>query len=145
MLGKEEKKWRGNFFKIFFFSVITVIISVTCQIHQKISYFTFWKCKLLFTILYFFLCVFHYFGPHSHPASPILTLFSPLVFSTQQLKLWFGTKAANIDDFGHSKYLIGHQSQSILAHIPGGKKIFWRIGENWELGFLPIQWSSILR
>ena len=78
------------------------------------------KDTFLFLQPFIFLGVFHYFGHHRQPAPNIFNprlsfnYFYPaiiLVFkkmSFGRFKIWFGTKAAKIGDFGHLNFKFGH-------------------------------------
>ena len=97
------------------------------------------------------------------------TCFSPLIFFNPAIilikkkmrfgrfKVWFGTKAANIGDFGHFNFTFGHYYLSKWAHISRTyrkkctRTFCWRkksilsnkIGENQELEFLLLKLSSV--
>ena len=69
---------------------------------------------------YIFLDVFHYFGHHGRPASQIFNprlsfdYFNQAIILIQKklrfwrFKVWFGTKAPKIGDFGHLNFMFGY-------------------------------------
>ena len=115
---------RSSMYVLFLF-VKSKVLYLLSQVKIPLNIYIFMFLKNIFVVLqpYIFLGVFHYFGNHGSPASQIFNprlsfnYFNPAIILINKkklrfgrFKLWFGTKAAKIGDFGH---LIFHRGKKI--------------------------------